>query len=97
MWDVLNKVDLGNKLYETQCKYCKKILTAGGNQGTNHLKYHADIKQQLLQGNSTEKRNKDGLTIAELKNWKFSEEQGKKDLVKAIILHKYPFGMLDHI
>ena len=42
VWDVFNKVDLGNKLYEAHYKHYKKILSPDGNQGTNHWKYHAE-------------------------------------------------------
>ncbi|CAN6442325.1 unnamed protein product [Victoria cruziana] len=83
------------------CNLCKKEFVGGTSSGTSHLKKHlercprranADDSQQLL--SARKRRRERTVTVS---NVKFSQERSRLDLAHMIILHGYPFSMVEHI
>ena len=82
------------------CKHCNSILKAGSKNGTKHLHVHldrcikrknVDIKQQLLE---VERR---GCGTVQIGGFTFDQNISREKLARAIILHEYPFSIVDHV
>lgn len=99
VWNHFTKIyDKG--LPRAQCKHCKTSLSAKSTDGTSHLDKHIKNKhknllpmkgQMFLQVGDM---NSDG--TSDLRSHKFDQERSRKDLATMIILHEYPFSIVDH-
>ena len=86
---------------KAKCKHCKHIFTAKPKDGTSHLKYHIDTKHRQKKGTDVnqlllKRGDKKAGGLEELKNFKFDQEVSRNDLARMIILHEYPFSIVDH-
>uniref|UniRef100_A0A1D1ZIW3 Putative AC transposase n=1 Tax=Anthurium amnicola TaxID=1678845 RepID=A0A1D1ZIW3_9ARAE len=93
--------------YIAICNHCKKKMCANSSNGTTHLKNHLkfcatyqralrkklDVGQQLL--SVSESINTDGSSKVDI--FQFDQERSRQDLARMIILHEYPFAIVDHI
>jgi len=88
----------GNEI--AQRKHCRKEFVGASGKGTSHLKNHLekcngkggeDIGQQML---SISKSFLE--TAAIVKNHKFVQLESRMDFAKMVIVHNYPFNMVEH-
>ncbi|CAG8661889.1 10401_t:CDS:2 [Ambispora gerdemannii] len=81
-----------------QCTYCKSILKHDNKTGTSALIRHLkntkcnihikpDNSQQTLQFSHS---------TSSVVTYKFSQERSRQDLANMIIMHEYPFRMVEH-
>jgi hypothetical protein len=106
--NVPNPADKENPLLKAKCKYCKKLYSYAQGSTTTTLsrhmkncdKYQKHIEQKLDQSllnfaPSTIGESGSGLpTISSPKD--YNHEQVKKLISKMIIVHEYPFRMVEH-
>ena len=99
VWNSFEKVIVDGQNYAI-CKHCNSILKAGSKNGTKHLHVHLDrcikrknidIKQQLLE---VERR---GCGTVQIGGFTFDQNISREKLARAIILHEYPFSIVDHV
>ncbi|OAV96171.1 hypothetical protein PTTG_26403 [Puccinia triticina 1-1 BBBD Race 1] len=99
MWAHFEKVDEGG-VSKAECNYCHIKLSAQLSAGTNHLRRHSERcaaengavvqpRQGLLSFTSSQTTSN--------RVWIFSQDKTREKFCKAIIKHKYPFAMADHI
>ena len=80
------------------------MFVGGGKKGTTHLKEHAnrcfltkntlDVKQQLLQGSASRSASP---TLGIVGKFKFNQQVSRNELCNMIVLHEYPFSIVEHI
>ena len=105
--NVPNPTDKENPLLKAKCKYCKKLYSYAQGSTTMTLsrhmncdKYQKHIEQKLDQSllnfaPSTTGESGSGLpTISSPKD--YNHDQVKKLIAKMIIVHEYPFRMVEH-
>ena len=89
-----------NGEWKAICNYCKRKLGGKSKSGTSHLhdhlkrfpnRTHKDLTQQLLLANQSKV---DGTT--KLINYAFNHNLARKELSHMIIMHEYPFSMVDY-
>ena len=82
------------------CNYCGKKLGGERKNGTKHLHDHfnrchfqkqRDIKQAILNP------RKEASGKLSLSTYSFDQENARKDLASTIVLHEYPFLMVNHV
>ncbi|CAN6456065.1 unnamed protein product [Victoria cruziana] len=83
------------------CRLCKREFVGGTSSGTSHLKKHLERCPRRPNPDGTpqilsvgRKRKERTLTVS---NFKFSFERSRLDLANMIILHGYPFSIVEHI
>ncbi|KAJ0988890.1 hypothetical protein J5N97_007246 [Dioscorea zingiberensis] len=100
VWNDFKKVYVGNKVKAAICNHCKSQLTAGSNGGTSHLARHLrkcprrillNEKPQLLPCPRTAAGKANSL-----KDWTFDQEISRSKLARMIVLHEYPFSIVEH-
>lgn len=96
VWEHFKRETINGKM-KAICKYCKKQLVGGSNSGTSHLKEHytkqhksGALRQKLLTNNFNRDRPL-------LSTYAFDEENARKELARAIIMHEYPLSIVDHL
>ncbi|KAF6145464.1 hypothetical protein GIB67_032587 [Kingdonia uniflora] len=110
VWNDFERVKRGDIMVAI-CNHCTKKLSGSSTSGTSHLRNHLkrclyrsnpEMSQQPL---ALQQEKKDGTN--DLRNFKFVQEpdplarsfdpeRSRFDLVRMIILHEYPMGMVEH-
>jgi hypothetical protein len=70
------------------CKICSKKIDAKSKHGTSHLRNHYKAKHKVSKGQGVIN------TIGE--TFKYDEELSRKNLTLAIVMHEYPFRIVEH-
>ncbi|XP_077251230.1 zinc finger BED domain-containing protein RICESLEEPER 2-like [Tasmannia lanceolata] len=100
IWNDFEKEEDSNGVLWAKCKHCKRNLTGSSTSGTTHLKRHLahcpknknqDVRQKFL---SWGQAKTDGSTC--ISNFKFDQNQSRQDLAHMIMLHEYPFKIVEH-
>jgi hypothetical protein len=85
---------------KAQCNYCHKKLAGASTSGTNHLRRHS---VRCLAGSGANTPATQGLlgftSSAQTTSnqvWTFSQDITQENLAKMIILHEYPFAIVEH-
>ncbi|KAG9458640.1 hypothetical protein H6P81_003148 [Aristolochia fimbriata] len=106
VWEVFDRIVSEDKKFTAICKYCKTKFSADSSCGTSHLIYHMnrcasykktlkpvpEVSQMLL---SIREKNKEG--EVKLENFKFDQDSSRYSLARMIILHEYPFSIVNHV
>ena len=87
-----------------KCNYCKKNLVRKACARTSHLKKHLTLKHPHVFATKKESIGQILLSMGDkkmdgsidIKTFKFDQERGRRDLAHMIILHEYPFSIVDH-
>ena len=99
VWNHFKRKTVDGKI-KAECNECKKMLVGGAKSGTSHLHEHLkscprkkykNLKQCLLVSNQLKKD-----TEKTMENWRFVQEEGRRDLANMIVLHEYPLSMVEH-
>ena len=89
---------------KAECNYCKKLLVRGSNYGTKHLHDHVkicprrkfqdirDMNQKILARDQNKVDSMVGVNA-----YNFDQNVSRNELARMIILHEYPFSIVDHI
>lgn len=84
------------KMCKARCKHCKAQLFANPSDGTKHLWNH------LKNTHSSKSKNPIGQMMLaceqksmDLKNFTFSQTVSRQALTKMILLHEYPFTLVE--
>lgn len=107
VWNDFDKYTRDDGRVYAMCRHCKKSLVGGSKSGTTHLRNHLkyclpyervsknqlDVGQLLLQLGDAKKE--EGETIGTL-SYKFDQELSQHELARMIILHEYPFSIVEH-
>ena len=99
VWNEFEKVIIDGQDYAI-CKHCKSKLKADSKNETKNLHVHldrcikqrnVDIKQQFL---VVERK---GYGKVKIGGFTFDQDILREKLARAIILHEYPFSIVDHV
>ncbi|KAG9458790.1 hypothetical protein H6P81_003298 [Aristolochia fimbriata] len=73
------------------CRQCKKTFKSTSRLGTSHLRSHLEI--------CDENPGRSSIVVLENDERKqpFNQERSRTDLARMIILHEYPFSIVDHV
>lgn len=106
VWNDFTKEQRADGTYIAICNHCKKHLTASSRSGTTHLKNHLGV---CMSSKRTKRKKlvvrRLALKSAEAKNdgktggadcFQFDQELSEQDLARMIVLHGYPFGIIQH-
>ncbi|XP_024962042.1 zinc finger BED domain-containing protein DAYSLEEPER-like [Cynara cardunculus var. scolymus] len=94
-WDHFVQMTVNGQV-KAQCNHCRALLGGKSKNGTKHLLDHMkvckaknqpDIRQRLLASNLK----------SDLTTYVYNEKDGRNALAKMVILHEYPFAIVDHI
>jgi hypothetical protein len=96
VWDHFTRTETGTtivdgkkmKHFTATCKVCFQKFVGDGKQGTTHLWNHQKEKHSRCKGQRV--LNTNGETF------KYDEELSRKKLTLAIVMHEYPFRIVEH-
>lgn len=107
IWHDFTKVVIDG-VQKAQCKYCPSTFMSRPKDGTSHLRSHMkrkhpskvtatpnahpNVHQMLI----TSTRKSNDATTQELKVFKLDQVDCRQALARMIILHDYPFSIVDH-
>jgi hypothetical protein len=77
------------------CKFCHKQFNGESSMGTTHLRNHYKNKHGRERGQlllNLARVGEDGI----LESYKYKEEVSAKKLLTAIVMHEYPFSIIEH-
>jgi hypothetical protein len=95
-------VEVDGKKYEQlwgYCNYprCKQRYRAECNYGTSGFRNHLKSAHKTLKGQLQLKSEKDnGKDVTTIQPYRYDQEASLKKLYLAIIMHEYPFNMVEH-
>ncbi|XP_077248521.1 zinc finger BED domain-containing protein RICESLEEPER 1-like [Tasmannia lanceolata] len=100
VWEDFTRISCEDGSKRARCEHCKMMFTCKVTSGTSHLKRHL--------GRCPKYKNKDRrlLSLALLASTdenakifysKFDQDRSRQELAKMIILHEYPFYMVEHL
>lgn len=85
---------------KAKCNWCKKLLAASSNDGTNHLRGHLRVcpSRQVQKGmkQATLRMGKDQSGAVVVEKYVFDQQVARKELALMICIHEYPLSMVDH-
>ena len=106
VWNYFTKkieiVEVDGKQYEQLWGYCdfpkcKQRYRAEGNHGTTGFKNHLRSAHGIVKGQQQLNVGKDvGTEITHIQPYKYDQEASLKKLNLAIIMHEYPFNIVEH-
>lgn len=101
VWNHFDKIKTVDGQDKAQCKYCKKLLGGASKNGTKHLHAHME---KCIQKRLHDKGKGQTFLIPkvtqgrqELTAGGYNEENARKDLACAIIMHEYPLSIVNHV
>ncbi|KAL5180319.1 putative AC transposase [Glycine soja] len=101
VWNHFDKIKTIDGQDKAQCKYCKKLLEGASKNGTKHLHAHME---KCIQKRLHDKGKGQTFLIPkvtqgrqELTAGGYNEENARKDLACAIIMHEYPLSIVNHV
>ncbi|KAH1239115.1 Zinc finger BED domain-containing protein RICESLEEPER 2 [Glycine max] len=101
VWNHFDKIKIVDGQDKAQCKYCKKLLGGASKNGTKHLHAHME---KCIQKRLHDKGKGQTFLIPkvtqgrqELTTGGYNEENARKDLACAIIMHECPLSIVNHV
>ncbi|KHN22193.1 Putative AC9 transposase, partial [Glycine soja] len=101
VWNHFDKIKTVDGQDKAQCKYCKNFLGGAPKNGTKHLHAHME---KCIQKRLHDKGKGQTFLIPkvtqgrqELAARSYNEENARKDLACAIIMHEYPLSIVNHV
>lgn len=106
MWEHFTKktviIEENGKKYEQEWGYCKfprcrKKYRADSNYGTSGFRNHLKSAHNIVKGQLQLKAEKDnGKDVTNIQPYRYDQEISVKKLYLAIIMHEYPFNIVEH-
>ncbi|PLW42976.1 hypothetical protein PCASD_04726 [Puccinia coronata f. sp. avenae] len=95
VWDHFEKI-IQDGIAKAVCNYCQTQLAGASSTGTTHLKRHADKCIVKHGGIGSSRQSQIDFRSGSQAVWVFSQEVTQKKIAEMIILHEYPFAMVEH-
>ena len=102
VWNDFTKI-IVDGISKAKCNHCGVEYMNRPKDGTTNLCGHLKLKhpskvkqdvRHMLIAVGEKRRPNDNTT--DIKSWNFDQELSKRDLARMVILHEYPFALVDH-
>lgn len=99
IWSDFEPIYVGMKLIEAQYIHCNKLFKATRDVGTSSCRRHLESCEERARLHQlVDQMNSSNLSpyATTRKDWKFNQEVSRQELMKLIVLHELPFGIVEY-